>query len=133
MSDDIILDNEWMTLRYYPVDGIIHHTWKKNCSGQVFREMMLGASEYLGSHKGSKWLSDDRHFTVMTEEDSLWGRSVWFEKTIHAGWKHWAILLPERHVGQESMQMMVNEYRAVGINAKVFSTLESAMDWLRAQ
>lgn len=133
MRYDTVLDTEWLNVRYYPEAGIIHHTWKKTCSGQVFRDMMLEASDYLGSHKGSKWLSDDRLFMAMTDEDNLWGQRVWFAKTVHAGWKHWAILLPERQAGQESMQMMVNEYRAAGINAKVFDTLESATDWLLAQ
>ncbi len=133
MRYDTIMDNEWLNVRYYPDEGIIHHTWKKACSGQVFRDMMLEASDYLGSHRGSKWLSDDRLFTAMTNEDSLWGQRVWFARTIHAGWKHWAMLLPERNIGHESMQMIVTEYRAAGINAKVFENLDGALEWLQAQ
>lgn len=133
MNSDIVLDTEWLNVRYYPDSGIIHHTWKKSCSGEVFRDMMLEASDYLAAHKGSKWLSDDRLFTVMTEADSLWGRRVWFPRTIHAGWKHWAMLLPERYVGQVSMQAILTEYKAAGINAKIFDSVAAALEWLGSQ
>lgn len=133
MTAETVFDNEFAKILYYPETGIIHHQWKQYCSGQIFRDMMLGASDYLGSHKGSKWLSDDRNYTTITEEDSIWGRKVWFPRTVHAGWKHWAMILPERHIGTIAMRGIVNEYRAAGINAQFFADVPEAMEWLVSQ
>lgn len=133
MKTETVCDNEYATILYYPDSGIIHHTWKKFCSGPIFRDMMLGATEYLEARGGSKWLSDDRNYSVLTEEDSAWGRKTWFPRTIHAGWRHWAMILPERHIATVSMEGIVNEYRAAGINAAFFSDVPSAMAWLESQ
>lgn len=133
METETVYDNEFATILYYPESGIIQHSWKKFCSGPLFREMMLGASDYLEAHKGTKWLSDDRKYTIMSEEDSLWGRRVWVPRTIHAGWKHWAMILPEINAGTEAMQGIVNEFRAAGINAAFFDDVPEAMAWLEKQ
>jgi hypothetical protein len=133
MVSETVYDNEYATILYYPEKGIIHHQWNKFCSGQFFRDMMLGASDYLGVHKGSKWLSDDRNYSVLTEEDSVWGRKVWFPRTIHAGWRHWAMVLPKNQLGTISMNNIVEQYRAAGINAQVFDSVPAAMEWLELQ
>lgn len=133
MVSETVCDNEYVTILYYPEKGIIHHRWKKFCTGTVFQETMLGASDYLGTHKGSKWLSDDRNYYALTEEDSVWGRKVWFPRTIHAGWKHWAMVLPEKQIGMISMNYMLVQYRAAGINAQVFDSVPAAMEWLEVQ
>lgn len=133
MVSETVIDNEFATILYYPEKGIVHHQWRKFCSGKVFQEIMLTATDYLGAHKGTKWLSDDRNYSVLTEEDSIWGRKVWFPRTIHAGWKHWAMVLPEKQIGAMSMSNIIEQYRAAGINAKVFGSIPEAMAWLESQ
>lgn len=133
VETETVLENEYVTILYYPETGIIHHQWKKFCSGKIFQDMMLVASDYLGTHKGTKWLSDDRNYTALTEEDSAWGRKVWFPRTIYAGWRHWAMVLPEIRFGTMSMNHILAEYKAAGINAKVFASVPEALDWLESQ
>lgn len=133
MSTLIVTDNEFATVRYYTESGIIHHEWKKYCHGKVFREIMLAATRCLKENKGTKWLSDDRNYQSLTEEDSIWGQKIWFMETIAAGWKHWAIIFPERQMGKISLSVMFSEYRAAGINAQAFDSVAEAMTWLEAQ
>lgn len=94
---------------------------------------MLASNYYLKEHGGTKWLSDDTNFFILTEEDSRWGQKVWFYQAIEAGWKHWAVILPTLQIGKVSISDLVTEYRAAGINAMVFESVPEAMTWLEAQ
>ena len=133
MTPVTVTDNEFATVLYYPDSGIIHHSWKKFCSGQPFQDIMLNSTRHMKENNGTKWLSDDTNYFILTEEDTLWGKRVWFYKTIEAGWKHWAIILPAFQIGKTSISDMIIEYRAAGINAKVFDNVPEAMTWLKAQ
>jgi len=133
MTTITVIDNEFACVRYYPETRIIHHEWKQFCSGKPFQDIMLTATRHLRDNRGTKWLSDDTNYFVLTEEDSLWGQKIWFYETIAAGWKHWAIILPTLQIGKMSISDLVTEYRAAGINSKIFDNVPEAMIWLEAQ
>ena len=82
--------------------------------------------------QGNKMALDDTNYFVLTGEDR-YGAKVWFYETIAAGWKHWAIILPALQIGKMSITEMVTQYRAAGINAKIFDNVPEAMTWLEAQ
>jgi len=128
-----VIDNEFAYIRYYPDTGIIHHEWKQFCSGKPFQDIMLSATHCLRDNKGTKWLSDDTNYFMLSEEDSLWGQKVWFYEAITVGWKHWAVILPNLQIGKTSISGLLTEYRAAGINAKSFDNVTDAMAWLEAQ
>lgn len=133
MLSERVVDNEFAVVTYYPEKGIIHHAWKKFCFGENFQKLMLTSTQCLKEHKGTKWLSDDRNFSVMTQEDTLWGQQVWWPETKAAGWKFWAIILPTKTVGKINIQSLIDEYSAGGITAQVFEDTDQAMKWLEAQ
>jgi len=133
MERDTIMDNEYATIFYYTDKGIIHHEWKRYCTGQIFRDILMEATAQLKARKGTKWLSDDRKYTRLTEEDSVWGGKVWFPATIQTGWRHWAMILPENNMGKINSSRLIAEYRVGGINAAIFDSVPEAMAWLEIQ
>jgi hypothetical protein len=133
MATETVVKNEFATILYYPEKGIVHHEWHKACFGKGFQEIMLAATNHLKKNKGTKWLSDDRNFTVLSPEDTKWGQEVWFPETKKAGWKYWAILLPVKQVGQMNIKRLIAEYKAAGVTAQIFENPEEAMKWLESQ
>ncbi len=133
MKVDNVIDNEFARIVYYPELGIIHHEWKKFCSGSNFQELMLTSTNYLKEHNGTKWLSDDSNFSVMAQEDKKWGQEIWWPKTKNAGWKYWAIVLPEKVIGKLSIKALIDEYSKGGITAQVFDNTNQALKWLESQ
>jgi hypothetical protein len=133
MKTQIILDNEFASLCYHSDTNIIHHTIKQYLMGEHLRTLMDTGFETLKKHNSTKWLSDDRNNGPLTPEDEEWARSVWFPKTIKAGWKHWAIVKPAKVLGQLNMRRYKETYAAAGIQADLFSELDDAMKWLIAQ
>jgi hypothetical protein len=133
MAMEICLDNEFITIWYHTDKGIVHHEWHKFLQGAKMREAFTIGTDLLAKHGGTKWLSDDRKYPVLTAEDSQWAESIWFPKTVKAGWKHWAIVMPQTPIGQININQFVKKYAAFGINAQMFTDLDEAMKWLANQ
>ncbi len=133
MPSIILLDNDDVLLQYHPESRIIHHRFKRFIFGEPFRQTMMVGSEALEKHKAKKWLSDDRLNGALPADDAKWGVEVWTPRVMGAGWKYWAIVLPEKAVGQLSMKRLCEMYSQMGVTTAVFSDPDQAMTWLIAQ
>jgi len=127
-----IVDSPYATLWYHPGPGIVHHQIKKFISGQAFRDLLLSGLDVLEKNRAQKWLSDDRFNAVLRPEDVDWSHQFWFPQTVKAGWKYWAIVQPEKVVGQVTMKGLASEYGRQGVTSKTFGDPESALRWLDA-
>ena len=133
MEKETIMDNEYYTLLYYPDKKIIHHTFHKFTQGQNFRDGLDAGAKLLEEKKVKKWLSDDRKNSVIVKEDMNWGATVWRPRVIKAGWKYWALVFPEKAIGQLNMKQIIKEYADTGVTAQIFNNPDEALTWLEAQ
>jgi hypothetical protein len=129
----VISDNDTATLLYHPESGIVHHECHKFIFGEPLRALLMSGCDVLTKNHATKWLSDDRGNSAIGKEDTEWAQTVWFPTVKAAGWKHWAVVLPAKVVGQLNMKQWVGLYSSLGINAQVFSDPDEAMKWLIAQ
>lgn len=133
MSSITILDNEYVTLWYHSDKKIIHHQFHKFLYGQAFREALNAGTEAMRKHNAHKWLSDDRKNSALPKDDLEWGRTEWFPRTVLAGWKYWAIVLPENIFGQMNMEREAQVNSEKGIITAKFDNPDEAMAWLEKQ
>ncbi|HEX7491581.1 MAG TPA: hypothetical protein VF337_07735 [Candidatus Limnocylindrales bacterium] len=133
MAPEVILDNEHATLWYRPDTRIVHHQIHKFVHGDSLRNVLNQGLEPVKLHKAQKWLSDDRANSALTPDDTTWAQTVWFPQVVAAGWKHWAVVMPEKVVGQLNMKQWVTQYKSLGINSQVFADPDEALKWLAAQ
>ena len=133
MATQTILDNPYATLWFHPEQGIVHHQIHQFISGAVFRELLMAGTDVLQKHGATKWLSDDRSNSVLRPEDVEWSHQHWFPQTALAGWKFWAIVRPEKMVGQVTMKGLAATYGKYGITSKSFTDPKDAMWWLESQ
>jgi hypothetical protein len=133
MAKETCLDNEFITIWYHTDKGMVHHEWHKFLQGKSLRQALMTGTDLLSKNKGTKWLSDDRNYPLLTADDTLWAEAIWFPKTVRAGWKHWAIVMPHKPVGQININQFVKKYAAAGINAQMFTDPDEAMKWLEDQ
>jgi hypothetical protein len=133
MSEITILDNEFITMKYYPDKKILHHTFHKYIFGDEFRAALNKGVEVLQQYNAHKWLSDDRENSALPKEDTNWSVTDWFPRVVKAGWKYWAIVLPKKIVGQMNMNQFIEEYSKKGVITKIFSDPTDAMTWLEKQ
>jgi len=132
MSVEVILDNEHATVWYYPEDKIVHHQFHKFIYGEKFREALTRGAEIVEERGVTKWLSDDRLNSAVPKEDSAWALNNWNQRMRAAGWKYWAVLYPDKKIGQINLGFFIRELSLVGITAEVFDDVDEALNWLRS-
>jgi hypothetical protein len=130
MSKTTIIDTEYVTLWYYPESKIVHHVFHKYIYGEEFRNVLLKGLEIFKQNSAQKWLSDDRKNSALPKEDGEWSVNEWAPKVIDAGWKYWAIVMPDKTVGQLNMQRFIDSYKEQGVTIQIFDDPAEALKWL---
>jgi len=130
MSEIIILDNEQITVKYIPEKKLIHHTIHQPIDGQPFRDAMDAGTEALEMYGATKWLSDDRKNGPLSPEVAEWGFNDWNPRTIRAGWRYWAMVVPENVIAAGNLAPTIEDLYKLGLRVMVFSDLDRAMAWL---
>jgi hypothetical protein len=128
-----VIKNENATLKFYPEKKIVHHEFHKFMYGDTFRNFMTKAADVYVQNRCSKWLSDDRGNSALKQEDLEWAQTIWEPRIMKSGWKSWAIVLPEKVVGQMSMKKLIERYKQMGVTVSIFSDPQTAMAWLEKQ
>ncbi len=132
-SVQVILDNDAVFLRYYPRSKIVHHEIRRFVYGEPFRDLLERGLEVFIKNGACKWLSDDRANSAIRPADAEWAMVHWRPRVMAAGWKYWAVVLPEKVFGQMNMKRWIKTYEDQGISVGVFTDPEAAMQWLAAQ
>ncbi len=127
----VVIDNDSVTMQYHVESGILEHRFHKHVWGATFREALDRGVRVLGERGGTKWLSDDRANAAVPQEDTDWALQDWFPRAQRAGWKYWAIVLPEHVIGQMNMKRFISTYSQKGVVARVFDNPVAAMIWLK--
>ena len=129
-----VLDNDFGIVKVDPDKRLVYHTIKKWVSGENLKTILNTGCDQMVKYKCTRWLSDDRlNSSALTEQDETWAKTNWFPRTLKAGWKSWAIVLPSKIVGQMNMKRFSDEYNKAGIKACAFPDLEPAMKWIETQ
>jgi hypothetical protein len=132
MSVEVILDNEYVTLWYYPEAGIVHHKFKKYIHGERFREAITRAIETLEQRGGNKWLADDRLNSALSKDEYNWVSTVANPRMLAAGWKYWALIYPDKKPGRTNLDYYVRASSGYGIFAQAFDDVAEAVKWLES-
>ncbi|MFN8528443.1 MAG: hypothetical protein U0670_07520 [Anaerolineae bacterium] len=132
MSYQIIVDNEWATVRYEPKDKYLYHTFHKPIvdNPEALRDIMYKALDTLISNGAEKWLSDDRNNAAFKPESVQEAVSQWGPAAAAAGWKYWALVVPQSIAGRAAMTDLVEAFYGLGVRVAVFTDVEDARAWL---
>jgi hypothetical protein len=130
MSSITIVDNEYITLQYLPDKKIIYHTVHKPIPDQPLKDAVNAGTEALKKYGACKWLSDDRKNGPVSPEIAEWGREDWNPRTIAAGWKYWANVVPEEVASAGALSPVIEALFELGLRMMVFTDLKSAFQWL---
>ncbi|MBZ0307623.1 MAG: STAS/SEC14 domain-containing protein [Anaerolineae bacterium] len=132
MSKETILDTEYATLWYYPESKIMHHVFHKYIHGQEFRQVLEKGLEVFKERGGQKWLSDDRKNSALPTADMEWGLKDWNPRVWAAGWRYWAVVMPDKVAGQMNMNRLMKENIEMGLTIQVFDDADEALKWLES-
>lgn len=125
-----VIENEHFALYYYPEEKVVHHVIHKPITGPQFRELLNCGTELLREKQATKWLSDDRNNSSLSTEDTEWGLTDWITETEAAGWKYWALIVPDGPDAQMSMTRSIQGISQHGVRIMVFTDQDEAWNWL---
>jgi len=131
-SRTTIIDTDYVTLWFHPEAKIVHHQFHKFIYGDEFRNVLNKGVEIFKEHNATKWLSDDRKNSALPKVDGEWALSDWNPRVRAAGWKYWAIVMPDKVMGQSNMDWFIREYRELGLEIQIFEDPDEALEWLRS-
>jgi hypothetical protein len=130
MSEVIIIDNEYITVKYLEDKKIIYHTVRKPIPDQFLKDAVNAGTDALIEYGACKWLSDDRKNGPVSREIAEWGRKEWNPRSIAGGWKYWANVVPVEVAAAGALTPVIEDLFNLGLRMMVFSDLESALEWL---
>jgi hypothetical protein len=111
----------------------MYHTFHKPISGPILRDILNAGQAALAKNKATKWLSDDRNNAEVAPADIEFSVADWGPRAAQAGWKFWALVVPEDIAGRASMTAVVEAFYNLGVRVVVFTDLEEARGWLLKQ
>lgn len=132
MPNIILYNSEYITVEYWPDKALIYHTIHQPISEQLttFKEALSAGTDALEKHHVRKWLSDDRKNDPLTGEGNEWAFNEWQPRTLKAGWKYWATVVPEDIVAAGTLMPAIENLYHLGLRMMVFRTVEEAVEWL---
>jgi hypothetical protein len=133
MDKELILENQYITVWYHKDTKIVHHQFHTFTHGEELQKGLNTGLEVMKKYKTTKWLSDDSKNPVMSQEDIQWTAKDWRPRVIKAGWKYWALVMPEKTAGQMVMGKIIKEYADTGVTVQIFSDPDEAIKWLKSQ
>ncbi|MBC8170053.1 MAG: hypothetical protein H7X77_00205 [Anaerolineae bacterium] len=130
MADITVIDNKYAKLEYHTDTKIVHHTFHESLDTEHMKLVLNTGIDLLKQHHAVKWLSDNRALNPHSEEDGTWVNNDWLPRVIAAGWKFWALVVPDDVRGRMNMAEFVDMFYAKGVRIMVFSKFDEAMHWL---
>jgi hypothetical protein len=131
MSPETIFESPNATMWYHPDGKIIHHKITNFMNNEELSDFLKLGTKKLKETGSQKWLSDDLPNIPANNEDMSQSMSGWFQQTLQAGWKYWAIIKPHNVIAQLKKEALVKRFGAMGIEAQYFDNPEKALEWLR--
>lgn len=129
----VIVDNEYITLQYLPDRQMIYHIVHKPIGPeqeQILMDTLNAGTTALKQYGACRWLSDDRLNGPLSENVRKWGFEDWNPRTIKAGWKYWANVVPSELVAAGTLAPVMSNLYELGLRMQVFTTPEDALAWL---
>lgn len=128
-----IVDNEFITVQYLPDHQTIHHVIHKPIPDQALMDAVNAGTEALKKYGVCKWLSDDRKNGPLSQATVEWAANDWNPRTIAAGWKYWANVVPQEIVAAGALTPLIEDLYGLGLRMMVFTNPEQALEWLDKQ
>ena len=126
----VILDDDFVALRYHVRTRVVHHELRKFVHGPQFRNVLEKGLELFVKHGANRWLSDDRGNGPLKPADADWALNDWAPRVMAAGWKYWAVVMPEKVLGQMNMKRWITTYAAQGVMVHPFIDPDEGLAWI---
>lgn len=134
MSVIQLYSSPYIVLEYHSKEQLIHHTILQPIGRnqiKILKEALNTGTEAISDYNVSKWLSDDQKNGPLPAELEHWGTNDWIPRTINAGWKYWANVVPIKVHAAKTLLPVIDQLHKMDLEMEIFYTVQDARAWLR--
>jgi hypothetical protein len=127
---------EYLTARIISEDSLLHITWMRPVSTVEYREGLHAIKQLILDQNTRLWLADSRRLSHVTFEDQQWIIKELIPLLLKSQLQKVARVVNAdvfTYISFENMMSKAQENLNVYVQMEQFTTIESALGWLRMQ
>lgn len=125
-----ILDNEYVTLMYEDDHALLYDRYTVNIDLATIQSSLDAGLEKINETGANKWLTNTHAIGGFSEDVAQWVLEDWGPRAIEAGWKYWALVVPEEMEGRLAMVQFVSAFNEMGVLVRVYTAEDEAREWV---
>jgi hypothetical protein len=129
-SDSVYLDEPYISIRWESSGPWVVVEWKAWATSPQFRAAYEEIIVAVREKRTSKLLVDLRNTRVLVDDDQKWLVEDWGPRSVQAGVRMMAVVIPERPLAQLILENMDKRIPSSILQIGSFKTLEEAQAWL---
>ena len=129
LSDDVYVDEPWLTIRWDHEHKYVHAEWKSFCNSWQFREGTLKILAAIRDRHSVSLVSDNRRLEGVIDQDQLWLRDTWVPVAVAAGLRRIAVLVAHQGVGKIASQEIIGRFGETAFVTRMFESAPEALSW----
>jgi signal transduction histidine kinase len=132
IKDQIFYENEAARLCY---DANINNTvifWKRAINSREYREVFETVLQTLRTYNTPAWIADLRLQGVVTDDDQQWFMKTVLPEAVRCGLKRIGTIGFKDPAREAYYQRMIKRSADLGIELRVFETMEGAKQWMES-
>lgn len=128
MATQIIVDNQWATVRYETDGDYVYQTVHQPITSQVFQQTLNTSLKTLTENNALKILLDEQANGQFSRQDVEFMIAGWGVRAAQSGMKYGALVVPEKLTFE--ITVIVESFEKLGIHIGLFRELVEARQWL---
>lgn len=130
-ANDILFDQDFLTIYVNPDQHLVKLKWKKFATSDQFREGLNVALDAVIEHNAKYWLANLKHMEAILPADEEWATNVWFPKIAVTSIQKMAIVTSLDYFNNTSVKKIISTAQPViSFETKYFVDVSDAKAWL---
>ncbi|MBT2283359.1 hypothetical protein J7E78_07395 [Paenibacillus polymyxa] len=125
----IFYDSPQATVSWNEDNKVVVLQWKSFARGEQYRTPLNKLLELAEQKRSNKALYDSRHLAVISPDDQEWVTQEWYPRSLEAGLKYSALLVPHKAIAKSSANRMLSGMD-ISNPSQEFHDLDEAFQWL---
>ncbi|MHA7963372.1 hypothetical protein ACX93W_04430 [Paenibacillus sp. CAU 1782] len=127
----VFYDSPHATVTWNEENKVVVLQWKSFAKGEQYRTPLNKVLELAVQKRTNKALYDSRHLAVISPDDQEWVAQEWYLRSMEAGIKYSALIVPHKAIAKSSANRMLSGMD-ISNPTQEFHDIDEAFHWLKS-
>jgi hypothetical protein len=133
MTENILLDESFVTVSYFPEKKLGKICWKRKPDSEEYKIPFKILINHANHQPIDNFISDIRQQGVMSPDDRKWFEKEMLPQAIAGGLKRAAVIFDGNIFKQYYMNLIIGASRKFGLPLKLVLSEQEAFEWLEVK